>query len=153
MLVPSEITIMAPVPSRERRSRTESKSSATSRSRLVNRVLRAAGEYRLEFLLPTMPPPCEDELFQTGAHGQLAGAEHVAGQGIELGAGRVADAEIPVPRRTVPQDVRDVGEGLDIVDDGRRAMHAILGREGRLPPGKGEIASIDAVTAVSSPLM
>ncbi|MCY1219465.1 hypothetical protein D9M72_314420 [compost metagenome] len=61
MLVPSDTTIIAPVPSRERRCRTDSKSSATSRSRLVSSVLEGPPVKTALNSLPwSIPPPCRN---------------------------------------------------------------------------------------------
>jgi hypothetical protein len=58
----------------------------------------------------------------------------MAGDAIELGAGIVRAADAGEPGGAAPQDVRDLGDGLDIIDGGRAAVEAHIGRERRLEP-------------------
>ena len=79
----------------------------------------AAGLRGLELAaLRDAPANVEHDLPQRRTHGHLdeAGVVHLAGEREDLGAGALLGAEGPVMVGAVQDDVRNVGEGLDIVD-------------------------------------
>ncbi len=75
-----------------------------------------------------------DQLAQGDAHLLLdiARLVHVAGEAEQLGAGIVGAAERGEPGGAATQNVGDDGDGLDIVDGGRRAIEPDIGGEWRL---------------------
>ena len=77
-----------------------------------------------------------DQFAQRNAHGlfDIARPLDMAGNAIELGAGVVLPADAGEPGRAAPHDVGHLGDGLDIVDGGRAAVEAHIGRERRLQP-------------------
>ena len=70
----------------------------------------------------------------------VAGPLHVAGDRDDLGAGRLLGAEALEPVGARGDDVRHVGERLDVVDQGRPVVEALDGREGRLQPRVAALA-------------
>ena len=100
-----------------------------------HRRRRAAGEEALELApLGRAAGKAVDDL----AHGdaeldlEVAGPLHVARDRHELGAGRVALAELAVPVGAVLDDDRRVAERLDVVDQRRALVEALVGGERRL---------------------
>src|SRR5262249_47008076 len=76
------------------------------------------------------------QLAQRNAHRLLnvAGLLDVAGDAEQLGAGVVRPADAGEPGGAAPQDVRHDRDRLDIVDRGRTAVEADIGRERWLEP-------------------
>ena len=77
-----------------------------------------------------------DQFAQRNAHllFDIARPFDMAGDAIELGAGIVGPADAGEPGRAAPHDVGHLRDGLDIVDGGRAAIEAHIGRERRLQP-------------------
>ena len=104
------------------------------RRQLQNRVLRlgvqdqAGGVGAAAHVLDDDP--------QRGPHRHLdqAGVVDFARQSEDLGPLALVGADGRVPIRPAANDPRDVGEGLDVVDEGRQAEQAALRREGRPRP-------------------
>ncbi len=73
----------------------------------------------------------EDDLAQGGAHGHLdqAGIHDLACQGEDGRARAALRADAGEPVRPVIDDVAHVGQRLDVVDQGRLAVKAALGRD------------------------
>ena len=69
----------------------------------------------------------EDDLAQRDAHGHFdqAGVVDLAGQGEDFGALALLGADAGEPVRAVADDRGDIGEGLDVVDEGRAAPEAV----------------------------
>ena len=143
MLVPSDTTIIAPCPGASRCAhRVEVERDVEVA--LVSRVFEGPPVNTALNSLPcSMPPPCsKTSSSQARAHRQLVQArtQHVAGERIELGARRLAEAQAAIPVRAMAQDARHMRERLGVVHDGRRAVHALLGRKGRLAAREGKAA-------------
>ena len=83
-----------------------------------------------------------DGLAEGVAHGQLvdAGAFDVAADAEEARAAVALGAELGVGLAAHEQDVRGVGDGLGVVDDGGAAVEADDGGEGRLDAGDAALA-------------
>ena len=99
---------------------------------------RAAGDHR-EQIVPAAAHAAGvllDQFAQRNAHLLFDSARplDVAGNAIELGAGIVRPADAGEPGRAAPHDVGHLRDGLDIVDGGRAAVEAHIGRERRLEP-------------------
>ena len=77
-----------------------------------------------------------DQLAQRNAHRLLdvAGLHHVAGDAEQLGAGVVLPADAREPGGAAAQDVGHLRDRLHVVDRGRAAIEAHIGRERRLEP-------------------
>ena len=75
-----------------------------------------------------------DQFAQRDSHGQLIepGLLHLAAEAIELGAGALLGADLAKPVGASQHDMRDAGEGLDVVDHGRAGVEPLDGRERRL---------------------
>src|SRR3984957_31161 len=75
-----------------------------------------------------------DELTQGNAHRlfDIAGFVHMAGDAEDFRAGVVRSADAGKPFRATAQYGRHNGNGLNIVDSGRTAINADVGREWRL---------------------
>ena len=70
----------------------------------------------------------------------VARAAHVAGHRDDLRAGRLLGAELAEPVGAVLDDVRDVRERLDVVDQRRALVEALVGGERRLQPRVAALA-------------
>ena len=97
---------------------------------------RAAGDDGLE-IVPAAADAAAmllDQLAERNAHRlfDVAGPLDMAGDAKQLGADIVGPADAGEPGRAAPQDVRRHRDRLDIVDGGRTAVEADIGREWRL---------------------
>src|SRR5208283_2740311 len=102
------------------------------------RYRRAARNDREE-VVPAAAYPARvplDQLAQRDAHRflDIAGRVHMARQTVDLGAGIPRPANPGKPRGTAPQDLRNHGDCLDVVDGARAAIEPDLGWKGRLQP-------------------
>ena len=82
---------------------------------------RTADLHRLEiFAVLDSAADVHDDLAQSGSHRHLdqAGVVDVSGQGEGFGARAFLGTDRPVPIRAVLNDQRDVGKGLDVIEDG-----------------------------------
>ena len=79
------------------------------------------------------------DLAQGGAHRHLVnpGAVEAAVQGDQLGAGTTCQALGRVGLATGRQDIRQIGQGLDVAEEGGFAEQAMAGGEGRPDPDLG----------------
>src|SRR6266702_5835770 len=133
------ITITAAVPRPERSLLKLSKSIGVSMICSAGTMhRRAAGDHGLE-VVPAAADAAAmllDQLTERDAHGfvDVAGPLDMAGDAEQLGADIVRTADAGEPGRTTAQDVRSNGNGLDVVDGGRAAVQADIGRERRLQP-------------------
>src|SRR6185312_4737969 len=96
---------------------------------------RAAGDDGLDLLAAgDAAADLVDHLAQRDAHRQLvdAGLVEVARHAEDARAARLGRAELGEPLPALLDDVRDVGDGLDVVDDGRLAPDALDRGERRL---------------------
>ena len=78
------------------------------------------------------PPPMSSTMSpQRRAHRHFdqPGVAHLAGQREDLGPLALLRADAGEPVGPVAEDGRDVGEGLDVVDEGRAAPQTLLGRD------------------------
>ena len=141
MSVDLSITITAAVPSADFSFAAASKSISRSshrRGRQEQRHRRAARDHG-EQVVPAAAHAAGmalDQLAQRDAHllFDVARLVHVAGNAEQLGAGVVRPADAAnqaAPRRMMSGRPRD---GLDVVDRGRAAVEADIGRERRLEP-------------------
>ena len=73
-------------------------------------------------------------------HFVQARAAHIARDAEQLGPGRFFRAELAVSGRPVVRIIRDIAQGLDVVDDGRLAEQAVRGGEGRLDAREAALA-------------
>ena len=94
---------------------------------------------------PAMPPPMSSTTLADGdAHRHLdqPAADRLAGQGEDLGPFALGGAVLGEGRRAIAENPRQVGEGLDVVDQRGVAEQAALGRIGR-PQAGNAAASLD----------
>src|SRR5579883_1067740 len=77
-----------------------------------------------------------DQLPERDAHRlfDVAGPLDVARDAVELGPAVVGPPDAGEPGGSAPADVRHLGNRLNIVDGGRAAVEAHIGRKGRLEP-------------------
>ena len=94
---------------------------------------RSAGLHRLDVMAERSAAAADvvDEVAERRAerHFDQAGVHHLADQGEDLGSGTGLAADLGEPRRAFGNDRRDVEPGLDVVDVGRMAPQALLGRD------------------------
>ena len=108
-----------------------------------DRVGRTAGEDGFELQAHQHAAAVvKDQFLQRRAHRQFIGAgpEHVAAETVDLGTGGGTLPQALEPRHAVADDVRDVRQGLGVVDQRRKPMHTGFRRVRRLVPGEGKLA-------------
>ena len=95
----------------------------------------------------------EDELAQADAHGHFdqTGVLDLANEREDHGPLAAFGADLAIPVGAPVDDQRHVGPGLDVVDVGRLAPQAALGRIGRARARLAARPSMEAIRAVSSP--
>ena len=99
---------------------------------------RTAGLSRFELLaVGDTAADLFDDLAQGGAHGDLdqTGVVDLAAESKDLGALGLLGAHAGKPVRTLEDDLRNVGVGFDVVQDGRLGEQALHGRERRTGTG------------------
>ena len=114
-----------------------SKSSGTSMCSAVNSGVDDPPGVQNFSGIPSFIPPASSSSSRSVVPSRrlvLAGARDVPGQRVDLRAGALLAAHRPEPRAAALHDRRDRGDGLDVVDHGRRGVEARRGRERRLEP-------------------